>query len=389
MATESPARARRHVVAVACEGKQIDGWLSYEISSSLIEPADSFTMTRPWDAQAWITLRRDARIQVVIDGVTVIDGFIDDRRKQTKAGTFTITGRDRAGRLVQESAPGYAYGGVSMYDAIKRLAAPWFTKVSLSDARNRTLRLGKGRKVPMGKEPIVISKKTPARGKVQPGQARWQVIEQIVSQAGYICWSSADGRELIVGKPNDSQAPQFLIYHALPTSSAKSNCLDLDYIESNGDRYSMIAVVGSGGGTETDYGETVSSRAGIVYDSGESDAPFADGTGRDFIYPKRLLMPERNLDANNDASTVAGREQWRRDFKRTVLTAEMDQHGQWIGTGAPTIFAPNTVARVVDEDFDPPMDQRFLIYAVTYRCDRAGGQTSALEAVPVGTEIIL
>ncbi len=386
MATDAAGRARRHTVSIVVEGKQIDGWISYEIESSMIEPADAFTLTRPWSAQAWNALPRDARVQVVIDGTTILDGIVDDRRKQTKAGTFTVNGRDRAGRLTQESAPGYAYGGVDMLEAVKRLASPWFEKVSTSDARNRALRRGKGRRVPAGDEPIVIKAKTPGRGKVQPGQTRWAVIEEIVTQAGLLCWSSADGRELVVGKPNYSQAAQFLIYNALPGGSQKSTCKDLDYLESNGDRYSMIAVVGAGAGTAVDYGEAVSSRAGVVFDN---EANKIDGTGRDFRYPKRLLMPERDLDARNDASRVAGREQWRRDFRRAVVTADMEQHGQWISTGAPTMFAPNTIARVVDEDFDPPMDQLFLIYSCKYRCDRTSGQTTALELVPVGTEIVL
>jgi prophage tail gpP-like protein len=386
VAVQTPSRDRRHVVTVVVEGKQIEGWLSYEIQSSMIEPADTFTLTRPWDAQAWEALPRDARVQVVIDGVTIIDGFVDDRRKQTKAGTFTLTGRDRAGRLVQESAPSHAYGGVDMLDAVKRLATPWYDKVSTSDARNRNLRRGKGRRLPSGNEPIVVRSKTPFRGRVQPGQTRWVAIEEIVTQAGYLCWSSADGRELIVGKPNYQQAPQYLLYHALPGGTTKSTVLDLDYLESNGDRFSMIAVVGGGGGSAVDYGEAVSSRAGVVFDN---PANLVDGTGLDFKEPKRLLMPEHNLDANNDASRVAEREQARRDFKRVAATVEMDQHGQWIGTGAPTIFAPNTVARLVDEDFDPPLDQLFLIYACTYRCDRGDGQTTMLELVPAGTEIVL
>ena len=69
--------------------------------------------------------------------------------------------------------------------------------------------------------------------------------------------------------------------------------------------------------------------------------------------------------------------------------AEMDQHGQLIGTAAATIFAPNTIARVVDEDFDPPMDALFLVYSCTYRCSRSEGQTTMLELVPSGTEILL
>lgn len=372
-----------HRVTVVCEGQIVDGWISYSISSSMIEPADAFTLVRPFSNDAWNLLRRDARVRITIDGTIVLTGLIDRRSKDARANTLEIAGRDLSGRLVQESAPSISYEKLTMLEALNRLASPWFGKVTTSDARNRSLRRGKGRRVPAGNEPLVVNLPVPGRGKVHPGQPRWAVIEDIASQAGYIVWSSADGTELFIGKPNYSQAAQFLFCNARPGSANKTTTKDLKLVEDNGDRYSLIAVVGTGGGDAANYGANVTSRSGRAFDNHT-----ADGTGRDFLYPKRLLMPERDFDSNQDGLRVAEREQARRDFKRTTVTCAMPDHGQHIGTAAPTIYAPNTLARVIDEDFAPTFDGEFLIYACTYEGSREG-QSTSLELVPTGTEIVL
>ena len=383
------ASERKHRVSVVVEGEQVDGWENYRIECSMITPADAFMLKRPFDARAWNTLRKDARIRVLIDGVTILDGFIDRRTKSAKDGTMEFAGRDRCGRLVQESAPSINYSGLLLVEAIRRLAEPWFTAIVLSDARNRSLRRGKGRRVPAGNEPIVVDLRVhKTSGKVQPGMTRWAVIEEIVSRAGYCVWSSADGKELIIGKPNYTQAPQFLIVHPKEGSTTKATCKDLQIDEDIGDCYSLITVAGAGGSDEdsVNYGANASSMRGIV-----KDGPGLDGIGRNFLYAKRLFMPERNFASNNDAQRVAALEAARRNFRRQVVTAQMPQHGQFIGTAAPTIFAPNTIARVIDEEFDPQLDKSFLIFGCVFEAAPGddGGETTSLEMVPSGTEIVL
>jgi prophage tail gpP-like protein len=270
---------------------------------------------------------------------------------------------------------------------VRRLADPWFQRVTLSDARNRKLRMGKSRgRIPAGNEPIIVRRSSSGAGRVQPGTMRWAVIQEIVSQAGLICWSSADGKELFVGQPNNNQRPSFLVHKAHGPGTS-SNCIDLIQDEDNGDRYSLIACVGTGGGTEVDFGIAVSTRRAFVTDNEDNTV---DGTGRDFQYPKRLLLPEKNFDSNDDASRVAGLEQVRRDFQRLQYTATMPYHGQWPTPGGePIIFAPNTVATIRDEDHDPVLEDTGMIYACSYRRTRGEGETTMLSMVPTGTEITL
>lgn len=379
---------RRHVVTVLVEGQEIGGWTEYEVSASMIHPAEQFSLRRPFDAAAWKLLRRDARVRVLVDGVPILDGLIDGRKRNGKENELEISGRDRAGRLRDESAPAINYQGLELSEAIRRLAEPWFTRVTLSDARDRKLRLGKGHKVPTGKEPIIVRSATRGGGRVQVGQTRRHVIDEITSQLGILCWSSADGLELVAGRPNYQQAAQFVVRLAKIGGALPSTCTDLVYEEDNANSYSMIAVVGSGGGTASDYGASATSRRAVSYDfeprGGEKGA--GDGTGGNFIYPKRLLMPERNFDSNQDAQEMATRDRARRDFRQRTMTAQMPEHGQFSALGAMTLFAPNTIARVVDEEL--PLDEDFLIYACTYRCQRQRGETTQLEMVPRGTEIV-
>lgn len=358
----------------------------YHIDSSLITPADSFEMHRPFSAEFWRLLRRDADIRVQIDGVTILRGFIDKRVRNTRSGMIEISGRDRGGRLVDESAPQIDYSGMRTIDAVSKLASPWFSSVTLSDARNRTLRRGRGKRVASGAEPVVtINIRTPRHGVVHPGMSRWQVIHEIASRENLCAWSSADGEELFIGKPNMAQPPQYLFLHGKSGSGATNTCTEMVITEDDGDRFSLIMVAGSGGQSDTNYGENVTDNRGVVFDN-----PFnkLDGTGRDFIHPKRLFMPERDFHTFADAQRVAENEQSRRDYRRHVIRVDCQQHGQFLGQ-EPTLFAPNCVARVIDEEQEPQLNDLYLIVSCSYNSTHDQGETTSMQLVPITTTLLL
>jgi len=376
-----------HKIRVVVNGAQIDGWTGYHVESSMITMADAFEMRRPFSAQAWNLLRRDSDVTIEIDGTPILRGFIGRRKKSSKAGTMEISGRCRAGRLTDESAPRINYSGMTIKSAVLELIHPWFETLTISDARNRNLRRGKGRRVASGTEPAVtINIRVPRRGQVHPGQSRAQVIHEIAQRANLIAWSSADGREFFIGRPNHGQAPQFLLVHAAEGSKTKGTVKDLEVTEDDEDRFSLILCSGVGGQGSTNYGANVTDNRGVALDN-----PFnkLDGTGRDFIHPKRLHLPERDFESYGDAQRVAQTEQFRRDYKRHLISISAPLHGQFLGSGPPTLFAPNTVARVIDEDFAPALDDNYLIVSCAYSSEREQGETTTLHLVPVGTEIVL
>lgn len=378
------ALAPKHRVSISVGGFQIDGWIDYEISTSLLEPVDQFVLSRPFDRDAYALCRRDALVTVRIDGTPIVTGRIDVRDKETsrESNVMMISGRDMVGRLVQESAPTISYDGVSLVDAVKALASPWYSDVRTSNATNRTVRLGKrGRKAAAKDEAIVIKVKKKT-WQVEPGQLRWKIINDLASQAGYMVWASSDGSHLIIGQPNYKQGAQYLISIPDEKSRLPATTFRAKFTDSNADRYSQIMALGSGRGDSANYGESTVSRRDVV-----NDGPGVDGIGRDFEEPKRLILVERTLANIEEARQYAQQEKDRRDFSRSKLVVTMPEHGQIVGSGAPTLFAPDTIARVIDTEQDPPIDGPWMIYACTYKA-RRGTVTTDLQLVPSGTVFV-
>lgn len=378
-----PDGTRAHRVSMVIAGQVIDGVKEYEILSSMVEPADGFRLAFPFSKDAWDLCKLDEHVQVAIDGTLVLDGYIDDRARAARAGTLEVSGRDKAGRLVQESIPNVTgWDGLQLTEAVKRLAAPWFTTVSLSDARNRSVRRGKGHRAAAGGEPASFAVKGKLdedhAGRIDPGETRWNVIEQLCSSVGVLCWSSADGRELVIGEPNYQQETQYLLRHSL---SQGSTVKDLRLRESVADGFALIEMHGMGHGDDDDFGSNVTAYLGTA-----KDGPNADGTGGDFLRPKRLAMAQRAFESNAEAQAAAEREMKRRRFSRRQLTADAPLHGQIVAGTLITLFAPNTLARVIDDELE--MDETWLIYACRYRGQREGGETTELLLVPKGTEFV-
>lgn len=372
-----------HVVRVVVDGKEVGGWESYEISQSMRTPADAFTLSRPFDRAAWDLLRPDRPIKVLIDEVTVLTGFIDDSEKSDNgADSITISGRDKVGRLVQESAPGVSYRGLTERDLIARVASPWFTKVTNSNARNRKVVRGRGRQAVVGDEPIKLD--TRGGTSIEPGQARWAVIEELLRQSGHLCWSSGDGRELIVGLPNYNQAIQWSIFHPSDTSTRglEGNALAFGIKRSTGDRYSKIVVVGSGAGTDANYGAAVSSRYGEAKDNPLTP----DGHGTTFSAPKRLVLVE-DVQSRAEATSLAKREMARRALDSLRVNATLPLHGQVLSGARRALFALDTMARVEDEVTG--LAGAYLVDSLQFTGSRQNGQRTKLSAIPKGTEVFL
>lgn len=376
-----------HVTRIVLNGAVVSGWTGYHVESSMITPADQFELRRPFDPDAWRLYRRDSDVSIEIDGTTILRGFVDKRERDAREGTIVLSGRDRAGRLVDESAQAINYNGLTILQAFQKLADPWFGTITPSDLRNRTLRRGKGKRVASAAEPsVLINIRVPRRGAVHPGEKRSQVMHEIAARAGVLWWSSADGKEIVVGKPNYDQPAQYLFRHSAPGSAAPGTVKNLVISEDDGDRYSLILCAGTGSqGDPVNYGNNITDHRGAVFDN-----PFnrVDGTGRDFIHPKRMFMPERDYESYGDAQRVAANEQARRDFKRHQVRIEAPLHGQFLSDGGPaTLFSPNTIARIIDEETQ--LDDEYLIVSCAFSSNRDQGETTTMLCVPTGTQIIL
>jgi len=348
-----------------------------DLVNDMLELADPFDLELPFSKDVWAASAPDTQVSIHIDDSRVLTGFIDDRAKGGSKGngsTIRINGRDKGGRLVDESAPLITFAGLGIEDLARDIVAPWFDAVSLSNARNRALIKGRGRRsAAVSREPVIDTGKNVQR-KVNPGETRAQVLVYFLELAGLLGWSTADGREFIVGLPNYSQAPQWRFQWDLDGDT--TNVESHDYRESVAERYSTITVCGSSKGSKANYAGNVRKRA------------TADEAPGVFQRPKRLIISDHDVNSIAVARDRVQREMRLRDARGRELSLMAPGFGQAAGgsEGEPVaIFAFDTVGRW--EDLEADIRGEYLLTRCHFQTDKQGGQWTQLDLVPVGTEL--
>lgn len=371
-----------HVITIVVGGNQIFGWETYEIGVSMLTPADHFQIRCPFDRATWDLCTPDQPIKIQIDDTVVLSGFIDERLVPEDDEVVELVGRCRAGRLIDESAPGINYADLEMLQLIQQVAAPWFPTVTFSNARNRRVIRGRGKKAKAGGEPVKLFSGKKIGSHIEPGQSRWTVIESLCKQAGMIAFSSGDGAELIVGKPNYDQELQYRFFMPKADSArtGESTVRGMGVHESVTERYSRVIAVGEGVGTEANYGAAVASRYGEV----KNNPVTPDGDGLDFTQPKRLIV-KRSLASAAEALELATREMAMRDSHGHKIVIRADGHGQIIAGSEVTLFAPDTLAAVEDERTGTK--GTYIVTNCTYRCNREHGEETSMDLLLKGSEL--
>lgn len=374
---------RRHTMTFTCDGRQLEDWISYDLKTSITEPADSFAIELAFERTVWELVRCDRAVRCQIDGVTVIDGFIDERIKNSKEGRIRISGRDKVGRLVQESAPQVNYAGLQVKALFEKLAAPWFTSIEFSNTRNRRVVRGKGHKVRDSGVVFVDGGRKGLGTRIEPGQARFQAMAELAEQMGALIWSAGDGRTLIVGEPNYDQEIQYRFFQAGPGSARarETNVEDMRIRESVADYYSRIIALGSGAGSDANYGIGPSQRAGDARDSKTTP----EGVGGMFRYPKRLIIADRRaFQSAADARKRAELELAKRAARAHVVEIDAPTHGQVVLGTEPTLFANDCMAWVEDEETG--LRAPYLTVSCNYHGDR-GSESTGIELLRKGSKL--
>lgn len=372
--------ARVLPVSMVVAGAQISGWSQYDIMVSMTEPVATFALRLPFDADAWDLTAPDRPMQIRLGDVPILTGFIDESDMPEDSPVIDISGRCRVGRLADETAPGINFSGLGVFQLVEKLIDPWFKKLATSNARNRDVVRGKGKKARAGSEPVKFNTRTGTT--IEPGQTRLAAIERLMEQTGYSIWSSGDAKELVLGKPNYEQEVQFQFYRPAPNSkdSQLGNVQGMEIKRSTAERYSRIICVGSGKGTAVNYGKPVSSRFGQA----KNNPATAQGEGKDFSAPKTLVI-QHSIKSIDEGTELAKREMAQRDAAGRPLSVRVAGHGQLCAGSHITVFAPDTMAYVLDEWTGTR--GIYLITSCRYRTGRDGGEETVMELVPKGTEL--
>lgn len=377
-----------HSVRIAADALLVtlDDIQSFHVTNDMLELADDFEFSMPFDIDLWRAVQTDTELSIYIDEQRVMNGFVDRRKKDTdRSGSMiTTTGRDRGGRLVDESAPLLDFVGKGLKELGEDLAGDWFDSVSLSNARNRRL-IGGGGKALAGvaNEPAIFSPKDISK-KVEPGDSRAQVIQEFLEKAGLLAWSSADGKEFIIGKPNYGQEVQynFLLGAQGSLISEYTNVLSSTYTEDIGEVYAEYLVCGSSRGNGPNYGKNVTKRRGSAL-----DVPDVDGIGGLFQRRKRLIISDDDIRSTKQAQERAERELALRFVSAIEFEVTVPNWGQrHKGQGEPVLYAFDKIASYVDEEAD--IDVQVIITRVQFAETKQSGQVATISMVPIGTELV-
>ena len=429
---------KAHEISVVAQGRRVPGWKSYSVTQDILQPANSFSMEVKFSREAWDLLDRDVEVQIFLDTTRILTGYIDRREKISSVSQGTllrISGRDKTGRLVDESAPLLKYGGLNIKQLAELLVGDLFEDgVSLTEGtRNRSiLRNVQARQARVVREPLldpVAQSFRAATGlalpavptdaaaqlagsrvvprpplvdpgifqgrrvpkKVPPGASRWQILEEILTEARLMAWSSADGRKLIIGTPNYEQEIQFLFLEAGQRTgqSDKTNCA-ITVVQDVAEMYSAYIAVGASKGNSSNYGRNVVRNRSQVYDNPENRS---DGTGVNFRRRKFLIISDDSIKDPQDALQRAELEKLQRESNFWECVVRTSGHSQLYAGEEPTIFAVDTMARVMDGDtglgFEQGLPKDWLITQVTFT-ESAGAKTETeLRMVPKGTLLSL
>lgn len=378
---------REHRVTVTVGDKVIEKWESYEITSDMLQAADGFNLELPGATREVFDLvKPDAAVQVAIDDVPILTGFVDDRRwRLSAAGTsLTITGRDKGGRLVDESAPLTLYQGLGIQQLAEKMVLDWFPKVSLSNTTNRLLVRGPAApKAKVSKEPAIDTTFKLDR-KVNPGESRWDVLRAFLERAELLAWSSANGQEFVVGLPCYTQEPQYRFF--VPTEASarqrEGNVIDIELDDSVGERYSMIVACGSGRGSTSNYAARVTRMRAVAKNNPATEF----GTGKDFTRRKVLLVADADLRNQDAATRRAKREMALRDGTGRRVHVTVRGHAQ-LRDGKPALYAFDAMCELEIEPLG--IRGKYLVTAVSFRHSRREGETTQLTLVPEGTVLRL
>jgi prophage tail gpP-like protein len=196
----------RDKVELLVDGKKVDRFKSYEVTSNLFTAADAFTLEL---SNPGVDIPAGARCRLVVNGAPELDGIVDVvERSYDKAGSaLTVSGRDLMGLLVDS----YCEEFVTLQNIeLKALAERLLKKVP--HINRKAIVYGKGDKSRAVE--LTETKEEYEFTQIQPGETVFEVLRKYALSRGMLFFSRPDGT-MVFGLPRAGGEARFTVTHRL------------------------------------------------------------------------------------------------------------------------------------------------------------------------------
>ncbi len=332
-------------------GERFEGWKRVTVHRSIERVAGGFVLevTHRWPGvDVPIGLREGLACEVLLDGETVISGYLDVYEPELTDHTsfIRVEGRDRTGDLVDCSAvhKGGQWRGVKLEKIVRDIAAPFGIAVEVQED------LDQG--------------DTFASFSLEEGEKAFDAIDRACRLRAVLCTSTPKG-DLLLTEASEDEAGAALI--------EGENVKRIRATHTWAERFSEITVKAQAPGSDHDYGEAVAHLKGQAKDAQINR------------YRPLVVM----ADQHTSAKMLAERAQWEVNVrmgrgKRGTCTVTGWRTGP-DGESGP-LWMPNTVARVRSERMN--LDRDMLIVGCEYNLTEDGVNTEITFALPEAFKLV-
>jgi prophage tail gpP-like protein len=258
-------------VGLRVNGREYRGWKSIRVTRSIESISGSFelSVSERWSGleAPWPIVEEDA-CELAVNGVPVITGYVDKRSLEygPEDHSLTVSGRDRAGQLVDCSAvlDSWEFKGINLLTLAERLAKPFGIKVSVGAGVNPqgvSLKTGKRGSVTgagaTGKAAGLKIPNPPSKFTVNPGDSAFEILERACRQAGILPVSDGAGGLVLTRSGTERTATRLVQGVNILKASA-----DFDASA----RYSRYVVRGQSPGRDDWFGKRAAAVSGEAKD---------------------------------------------------------------------------------------------------------------------------
>lgn len=274
-------------IVLQVNGANYGGWTGVSVSRSIETVAGAFDLTCTenvgGDAAQW-PLRPNQKCKILVNGQTVIDGYIDKVSIDVSdsAHGIAVSGRDKTGDLVDCAAvhSPAQWRNIKLLDLVKILVAPFGLEVILETVADTPL----------------------AVFKLEPAETAFAAIERACKLRGVLPVQARGA--LVLTHVGTERTATPLVYGG----NIKSATADFDF----SDRFSTYTVSGQRAGNDTDNGKAVAHVKEQVADTGITRyRPFvkqADGQATAAVARRQAEWEKQVREARSTtlSCTVAG-----------------------------------------------------------------------------------